>query len=91
VALGRITRMPLIRGDFWLSQWITPYKRVRSGNTGRYGRFWVSPEDNTHVNQGGNAVLTVKGTDHTHGYSGTTSDESSLPPVTRIYFIEKIA
>jgi hypothetical protein len=46
--------------------------------------------DNPHVQQGGNAALNVKGTDHTHDFSGTTSDTSSLPPVTRVYFIQKI-
>jgi hypothetical protein len=47
--------------------------------------------DNTHVQQGGNAALTVKGTDHTHSFSGMTGTGSSnLPPVTRVYFIQKI-
>jgi hypothetical protein len=46
--------------------------------------------DNTHVVQDGHSSLTVKGTDHTHTYSGTTSEANNLPPVTFIYFIQKI-
>jgi hypothetical protein len=46
--------------------------------------------DNSHVVQDGGSPLDVKGTDHTHTYSGTTSPSSNLPPVTRVYFIEKI-
>jgi hypothetical protein len=46
--------------------------------------------DNVHVHQQGNDPLTVKGVDHTHAFSGTTADESNLPPITRIYFIQKI-
>jgi len=46
--------------------------------------------DNTHVHQQDNDPLTVKGVDHTHSFGGNTSDESSLPPVTRVYFIQKI-
>jgi hypothetical protein len=47
--------------------------------------------DNVHVVQNGSAPLTVKGTDHTHAFGGATSEESSLPPVTRVYFIQKIS
>jgi hypothetical protein len=46
--------------------------------------------DNPHIVQDGNRALNVKGTDHTHTYGGTTSTSSSLPPVTRVYFIQKI-
>jgi hypothetical protein len=46
--------------------------------------------DNNNVKQEGGQPLSVKGTDHTHTYSGATSEESSLPPVTRVFFIQKI-
>lgn len=46
--------------------------------------------DNVHVIQNDNAPLTVKGVDHKHTFGGTTSIEPNLPPVTRIFFIQKI-
>jgi hypothetical protein len=44
---------------------------------------------NVDVKQEHPSGLSVYGTDHTH--SGATSDESNLPPVTRVYFIEKVS
>jgi Phage Tail Collar Domain len=46
--------------------------------------------DNTHVVQDDHSPLTVKGTDHTHTYSGTTGPGSSMPPVTFLFFIQKV-
>jgi hypothetical protein len=46
--------------------------------------------DNPNVKQQDGSPLNVKGVDHTHAFSGATSEESSLPPITRIYFIQKV-
>lgn len=45
--------------------------------------------DNPNITQNG-GPLNVKGVDHTHRFSGTTDPQSSLPPITRVYFIQKI-
>jgi len=46
---------------------------------------------NDHVVQDGGSPLSVKGTDHTHNYSGTTADGSSIPPVTYVFYIQKVS
>jgi len=45
--------------------------------------------DNPNITQNG-GPLNVKGVDHTHAFSGNTGDASSLPPITRVYFIQKV-
>jgi hypothetical protein len=57
-----------------------------SGTTGTF-----NGAHNNNVKQDDGAPLSVPGVDHTHNYSGTTGDGGSLPPVTRVFFILRIA